>query len=370
MLHIDESTKFDALVENVARCDLCPRMKGRNKVLSLGNGSLNSKVMFIGEAPGRLGADKTLIPFLGDQSGRNLGRLLDMFGFTRKDIFITNAVLCNPRNAEGNNAPPTLSEIRNCSIHLGILLDVIRPEYIVTLGIRALDALNAIERHSIELKRDTAKPIRWSNSTVLPLYHPGPRALIHRKLHQQASDFLTLGDVLDKQVKSHSAEQIPLFDTFSPSLEQKVIYRIVSSLKHVSKFKLAKLLYLLDWHEIQETGTLLTGYYYIFQKNGPLATGLSKSLEALTRTELLLYFYRGNPHYRLGSTPRHPMDLPNVIEWKVDQIVNRFGHRSDIEIKMISYMTPPIKDFVRKISAEEDVLNKPVFDGQWFKRSM
>ena len=32
--------------------------------------------MFIGEAPGRKGADQTRVPFSGDQSGKNFDRFL------------------------------------------------------------------------------------------------------------------------------------------------------------------------------------------------------------------------------------------------------------------------------------------------------
>jgi len=70
MLHVEKKQKFDMLVENVARCDLCKRMQGRPKVLSEKNGNLNARVVFIGEAPGRFGADRTGVPFYGDQTSR------------------------------------------------------------------------------------------------------------------------------------------------------------------------------------------------------------------------------------------------------------------------------------------------------------
>ena len=106
MLHTNKGRKFEMLVENVNRCNLCVRMCGRTKVLSEKNGNIDSKVVFIGEAPGRLGADRTGIPFYGDQAGQNFERLLQFTGLTRKQVFITNAVLCNPRDEKGNNSPP------------------------------------------------------------------------------------------------------------------------------------------------------------------------------------------------------------------------------------------------------------------------
>lgn len=196
MLHIEKRQKFKMLVENANRCNLCDRMYGRDRVLSEKNGNIDSKIIFIGEAPGRLGADRTGIPFYGDQTGQNFEILLQYAGLTRQQIFITNAVLCNPRDKKGNNSPPNREEIRNCSIHLSILIDVIRPEFIVTLGQFALRSLYIIEAHKIELRHDVRKPAKWGKYTIMPLYHPGPRAAIYRSIADQKADFSFLGEII------------------------------------------------------------------------------------------------------------------------------------------------------------------------------
>src|SRR3954463_11568356 len=92
-----ECESFEALVAEASQCRRCPAMCERNAVLSERNGKLDARVMFIGEAPGRQGGDRTRVPFSGDQSGRNFARFLDSIKLTRAAIFITNAVLCNPR---------------------------------------------------------------------------------------------------------------------------------------------------------------------------------------------------------------------------------------------------------------------------------
>src|SRR6185312_15467484 len=53
---------FDALIETVAACRACPSMEGRRRVLSHANGHVDARVLFIAEAPGRLGAELTGIP--------------------------------------------------------------------------------------------------------------------------------------------------------------------------------------------------------------------------------------------------------------------------------------------------------------------
>src|SRR6266498_692380 len=90
--------------------------------------------MFIAEAPGRNGADRTRIPFHGDTSGRNFESLLASIELTRDEIFITNAVLCSPRKPSGANDKPARSEIRNCSDFLRRQIELINPPVVATLG--------------------------------------------------------------------------------------------------------------------------------------------------------------------------------------------------------------------------------------------
>src|SRR5262249_13771359 len=116
---------FDQLADAAAACVICERMRERRAVLSRLNGSLAPLVMFIAEAPGRNGADRTRIPFHGDTSGRNFESLLASIKLTRDEIFITNAVLCSPRKPSGANDKPTRSEIRNCSDFLRRHIDLI-----------------------------------------------------------------------------------------------------------------------------------------------------------------------------------------------------------------------------------------------------
>src|ERR1700722_9261259 len=94
----DAESQFDALVSEVNACRACPRMSGSQRVLSRAAGQLDARVMFIGEAPGRLGADGSGIPFHGDKAGNNFEELLERVGLTRYAIFVTNAALCNPKD--------------------------------------------------------------------------------------------------------------------------------------------------------------------------------------------------------------------------------------------------------------------------------
>ncbi len=190
---MEKQTLFDQLAAETAACVTCERMRERLAVLSPLNGSLNSRVMFIGEAPGRKGADRTRIPFHGDTSGENFEKLLASIQLTRREIFITSIALCSPRKPSGANDKPTKAEIRNCSGFLRRQIELINPPVIATLGAVALDALKLIEAHSYELRQHAASILQWHGRLLVPLYHPSPQVIITvRTLEQQKRDYKTL----------------------------------------------------------------------------------------------------------------------------------------------------------------------------------
>lgn len=146
--------------------------------------------MFIGEAPGRQGGDRTRVPFSGDQSGRNFTRFIASINLPREEIFITNSVLCNPRRASGANRAPTRSEITNCSEFLRRQIEVVSPRVIVTMGRVSLEALRAIEYHRLNLREAAGKVFEWSGRLLVPLYHPSPQVLAsHRREAEQLRDY-------------------------------------------------------------------------------------------------------------------------------------------------------------------------------------
>jgi uracil-DNA glycosylase family 4 len=191
------SDPFLALVERVAGCRRCPAMEGRRRVLSPLNGPVHARLLFIAEAPGRLGGDRCGVPLSADQSGRNFERLLAAAGLTRAAVFVTNAVLCNPRDDRGHNRPPHAAELARCADHLRAQLALIAAPVVVTLGVTALRALDAVRPagdppHGLVLRQAVGRPVRWGGRWLVPLYHPGPQALLHRGFAAQAEDYRRL----------------------------------------------------------------------------------------------------------------------------------------------------------------------------------
>src|SRR5690349_8972245 len=169
----DREITFTALVARVQACTRCPRMDGRRRVLGPGNGPLDARVLFVAEAPGRFGGDRTAVPLHGDRSGDTFAHLLAAAGLQRAAVFVTNAVLCNPRDAAGRNARPATHEVRNCSEHLAAQLAILDPRWVVALGHSALDALGRLEPHGLRLAADVGRPVAWYGRWLVPLYHPG-----------------------------------------------------------------------------------------------------------------------------------------------------------------------------------------------------
>ena len=98
------------------------------KNLVVGKGNFNSKILFVGEAPGR-NEDEQGLPFVG-AAGKNLDNLLEKVGLTLDNVYVTNILKCRPPN----NRDPTKEEIK---AHAPWLLKQIKemdPSVICSLG--------------------------------------------------------------------------------------------------------------------------------------------------------------------------------------------------------------------------------------------
>jgi uracil-DNA glycosylase family 4 len=184
--------EFAQLCSETQACTRCPRLAAKKAVFGPLNGCLTPKVLFIGEAPGRKGADRTRRPFTGDQSAIKFDEFLAAAGLTRDEIFITNAVLCCPAD-ERKNQTPLRSEMVNCSDFLRRTLDLLNPPVVATVGAIALKALCDLTGARVQLARDAGRIIRLPRFALVPLYHVSPRVLhTVRTYEQQRRDFLAV----------------------------------------------------------------------------------------------------------------------------------------------------------------------------------
>ena len=187
--------RLESLCRMVQGCHACPAMEGRRRVLSARNGRAGVNIMFIAEAPGRNGADRTGVPLHGDPSGMFFEQLLLEAGLARGEVFVTNSVLCNPRDENGNNRKPNPTETSNCSHHLAQQVEYVDPRVIVTLGAHPLEALNMIHPHQVSL-RNVGQTAMWMMRLLVPMYHPSPRATYHRSKEKMVEDFKRLKNLV------------------------------------------------------------------------------------------------------------------------------------------------------------------------------
>ena len=204
---------FAALVAEAALCRKCPALCERAAVLSERNGDVTAaRVMFVGEAPGRHGGDRTRVPFSGDQSGRNFERFIASINLRRADLFITNAALCNPRTEAGTNRKPTAIEVANCADFLRRQIELLDPMVVVTLGAVALAALRRVEYHSFTLKEQAGRVLPWHGRLLVPLYHPSPQVLAsHRREAAQLGDYRAVARALHQSTAGLSGRKRGIF---------------------------------------------------------------------------------------------------------------------------------------------------------------
>ena len=194
---LSKVVNFERLCADAGECRLCPELADKAPVLSPLNGTLKPRVMFVAEAPGRQGGDRTRRPFYGDKSGANFQTLLDSIGLNREEIFITNSVLCSPRSVTDANRKPRRSEMKNCTSFLQRTIELIDPPVVATLGAVGLDALRLIEPHDLSLKTNAGVAGEWHGRVLLPLYHPSPQVVAaQRGLSLQLDHFQVLAGLI------------------------------------------------------------------------------------------------------------------------------------------------------------------------------
>jgi uracil-DNA glycosylase family 4 len=360
-----DQNEFDSLAACAAECELCPRMRHRARVLGPQNGTADAKVMFIAEAPGRLGADRTGVPLFGDKSGDNFEHLLASIGWRRETVFVTNAVLCNPRAESGLNGTPTAEEIRNCSIFLSATIRLIDPAYIVTLGASALAALANIVPHNFELSRHVRHLLRWNGRNLIVLYHTGPRAVAQRSLLNMESDFQRLreviGDPLNPKspVWPKSRRRMTTSPPKQPGITDAALW-LIQRFQPISLFRLHKLLYLAEVECREVYGAPFLGVYFMRQKDGPFAPDVTKAIKFLSSNLIGEVRTAEEIGYCL-HTEQQPKNLSLVQLQVLESVACKFGKLTNRGIKIAAYRRGPMVDLLTAQKRGDATYNRPLF---------
>ena len=143
-------------INSIQNCNL----KKNSKNVLMGDGDLNSPLMLIGEAPGKV-EDETNSTFQGE-IGSLLNKMLLAINIKREKVYTTYSV--NFRTPEDRK--PTAQEIRRYSVFLKEHISIIDPKIVILMGSTAMESLTGLNKISNE--RGKWKEIIFKNKT-LPL---------------------------------------------------------------------------------------------------------------------------------------------------------------------------------------------------------
>ncbi len=189
----DDINKIIEMVNNCKKCDLWRTRK--NPVF--GDGSLVSKILFVGEAPG-YNEDLQGCPFVG-RAGKILDELLKSIGLQRDEIYIANILKCRPPD----NRNPLKDEIIACTEFLNKQIEIIQPTIILPLGNFACSYIF----EKFDLKYDKISNVHGKtfqintltgSILIIPLYHPAVATYNPNTKNTLLEDFKNIEDLLNK----------------------------------------------------------------------------------------------------------------------------------------------------------------------------
>lgn len=150
------------VLEEALACRKCRLCQSRTTVV-FGEGTLEAKLVFVGEGPGR-DEDAQGRPFVG-AAGKLLTKMIQAMGLTRESVYIANVVKCRPPM----NRPPQPDEVEACSAYLAAQLKIIAPCVICALGKTASGALLKTDLPMAQLR---GKTFAWEGIPVVATFHP------------------------------------------------------------------------------------------------------------------------------------------------------------------------------------------------------
>jgi len=157
----NKADQLEEIAKEISVCQICRQNAIGNHVP--GEGNPDAKVVFIGEAPGRV-ESQTGRPFIG-RSGQLLRTLIRNAGLKEGDVYITSPVKYLP-----SYKTPKPKDIVHGRMHLTAQLKVIQPKLLVLLGNTAVKAM--LPGKKLFILKDHGKIIRYTGYKCLVTIHP------------------------------------------------------------------------------------------------------------------------------------------------------------------------------------------------------
>ncbi len=131
------------------------------------------------------------------------------------------------------------------------------------------------------------------------------------------------------------------------NLEAEIIRYILSKLPDQHPFRLSRLLFLIDIEYYRRNGDKLTRFYYQLYPEAFYIEGFPEFLQTVEGVEKIVeYDDEGKPvrgYFRL--TADLPINLPDDIRKRVDDVIERYGALSDAELNRAVISLPEYKQF-------------------------
>ena len=156
-----------SLADEIRACKACPLHRSAKQAVP-GEGSAESGILFLGEAPG-YNEDVQGRPFVG-AAGQLLDQLLAGIGLDRSSVFITNVV----RHRPPENRDPLPEEVAACHVWFERHLAALKPKVVVTLGRHAMYKFFPGE----SISRVHGRARKKDGITIFPVFHPA--AALHQ----------------------------------------------------------------------------------------------------------------------------------------------------------------------------------------------
>ena len=192
-----------SLMSQIRKCKKCEDLcRSRDRAV-LGYGSKDAKIMVIGLAPGKDGANTTGEPFTRDASGNLLEHMLRTAGISREnDVYLTNIVKCNPKDDQNRNRKPTKKEMENCRSYLDKEVQLLKPAIVVPLGVMATELI--LEGKVKRMKDFNARIFFKDGMKIFPLFHPSfvIRGAYDKGLYRK--DFKKLEKIVQQEYRKHA----------------------------------------------------------------------------------------------------------------------------------------------------------------------
>jgi len=187
---VSKQSQLDQIAADIREKNVCPDLAEQATNLVMGDGNLDSDIVFIGEAPGK-NEDLQGLPFVG-AAGKFLNEMLAAAGLERKDVYITNIVKYRPPN----NRDPLPEEKAAFWPYLLKQLQIINPKVVITLGRHSMEYF--LPDMKIGQIHGQPKRIQFGDHkiVIMPLFHPAA-ALYNGSLRQTLiDDFLKVPAVI------------------------------------------------------------------------------------------------------------------------------------------------------------------------------